>query len=195
MPLSEGPSSSPVISSEIVPGVEAGSAEIERGGEEGGDAALHVDRAAAIDHAVLDRRGEGRMAPASRIAGRHDVGMAGEDEMRRAGAEGREEILDIRRAGLAEDGPLDGETRRLAERFPGRRARRPRPALPTGSGSMPATALWRRGGGQRRGAIQSRTCISLPRTQGSIKPGLVERITPRRSSARVGALDEIDEGA
>ena len=56
---------------------------IERGGERAGDAALHVDRAAAKEFAVGDLAGEGRMRPGRLVARRHHIGVAGEHQMRR----------------------------------------------------------------------------------------------------------------
>jgi len=47
-----------------------------------GDAALHVDGAAAIEEAVLDVAGERAMAPGALVARRHHVGMAGEGDVR-----------------------------------------------------------------------------------------------------------------
>ncbi len=64
-------------------------------GEERGDAALHVDRPAAVEVAVGDLSAKGRMAPALGIAGRHDVGVAGKDQMRRPRADRGKQILDV----------------------------------------------------------------------------------------------------
>ena len=63
--------------------------EAQGGGERGGDPALHVGDAAAPQRALGERRRERRKAPARRVAGRHDVGVAGEDEVRRVAAEAR----------------------------------------------------------------------------------------------------------
>ena len=83
VPLTAGPSSSPVTRKLIEPWNGAARDEAQRGGDRRGDAALHVAGAAAPDHAVGDRRRE-RIEPPSRgIARRHDVGMAGKDEIRR----------------------------------------------------------------------------------------------------------------
>src|SRR5581483_11358417 len=70
----------------------------ERGGEEGGDAALHVDRAAAVKEAIGDVARERTVRPALLVARRHYVGMPGEGEVRGASADGREKVLDIGRA-------------------------------------------------------------------------------------------------
>ena len=54
----------------------------ERGGDGGGEPALHVDRAAAPEHVVGDLRRERIEAPAGRLARRHHVRVAGEHEAR-----------------------------------------------------------------------------------------------------------------
>src|SRR5262249_17028066 len=54
---------------------------VEYGRDLAGNRAFHVDGAAAIENAVDDLGGERRLSPARRVAGRHDVGMAGEHEM------------------------------------------------------------------------------------------------------------------
>ena len=43
---------------------------------------FHVGRAAPVEHAVTDFRGEGRRGPQVQRSGRHHVGVAGEDEQR-----------------------------------------------------------------------------------------------------------------
>ncbi len=50
--------------------------------DEAGDAALHVDGAAAVHLAIVDVGGEGRVAPGRLVAGRHHVGVAGEHQVR-----------------------------------------------------------------------------------------------------------------
>ena len=62
------------------------------GGDEGGDPALHVDHAAAVQQAAANLGHERVGRPA--VARRHHVEMAGEAEMRGAGAARREQILD-----------------------------------------------------------------------------------------------------
>ena len=54
-----------------------------------------------IQHAVRDFAGERRMRPGRFVARRHHIGMAGEHQMRRAGADAGVEILHVRRAGFA----------------------------------------------------------------------------------------------
>ena len=58
------------------------------------------DRAAPVEHAAGDLGTEGGLGPRVLLAHRHDVGMAGEAQMRRAGAEARVEVLHVGRAGL-----------------------------------------------------------------------------------------------
>ena len=73
-----------------------------RGGDEAGDLALHVDRAAPVEDAVADLRGERRRRPRVDVARRHDVGVAGEAEVGPGVAEPRVEVLDVGNAGLGE---------------------------------------------------------------------------------------------
>ena len=86
---------------------------IERGGDEAGDAALHVGRAPAIKNAVGNLRVERRMRPPAFLADRHDIGVPREAQMRRARTQARIEILHIRRAGFRHRQPVAGEARRL----------------------------------------------------------------------------------
>ncbi len=81
--------------------------EAERGRDHGGKPALHVDRAAAVEHAVDDLRGKRRMPPARLRARRHDIDMAGERQVPLALADRGEEVFDRRAAGRLEDRPLD----------------------------------------------------------------------------------------
>ena len=113
------PSSSPVIRNEIEPfGLPPLAAEmIEHGGERAGDAALHVDRAAAIELAAGDRAGERRMLPRRLVARRHHVGMAGEHQMGRGGADAGVEILHVVGARLAEGHAVHGEAGGLEHAF------------------------------------------------------------------------------
>ena len=85
--------------------------EDERGGERGGDPALHVAGAAAPELIVGDRAREGIEAPGLGIARRHDVGMAGEDEIGPLRPEAGVEIVDARQAGRLEGDDLGGEAR------------------------------------------------------------------------------------
>ena len=75
---------------------------IEHRGDAAGDAALHVDGAAAVEIAVLDVAGERAVGPGALVARRHHVGMAGESDVRRAGADAGIEVVDIGGAGFAE---------------------------------------------------------------------------------------------
>ena len=74
-----------------------------------GDAALHVDGAAAIQKAVLDVAGERAVAPGGLVAGRHHVGMPGKADVRRLLADAGIEIVDIGGAGFAEGDAMDLE--------------------------------------------------------------------------------------
>ena len=104
VPLTEMSSSSPVIRNEIEPfGLPPLVGEIfQHRRDAAGDAALHVDRAAAVEKAVLDLAGERAMGPGALVAGRHHVGMPGKGDMRRAVADAGIEIVDIGGAGFAE---------------------------------------------------------------------------------------------
>ena len=93
------------------------------GGREAGDGALHVGRAATMQHAVAKYAAERIVAPLLRVARRHHVGMAREAEMRRVVADAREEIVDRRVPGLLEPQPLAAETERL--QMPRERFKRP----------------------------------------------------------------------
>ena len=90
---------------------------IERGGERAGDAALHVDRAAAVELAVGDRAGEGRMLPCRLVARRHHVGMSGEHQVGRGAADAGVEILHIVGARLLEGHAEHGEAGGLEHTF------------------------------------------------------------------------------
>ena len=74
--------------------------EADRRGGEGRDRAFHIGDAAAVDRALDEFRAERIEAPTRGVSGRHDVGMAGEDDMRRAGSDAGVEILDVGRAGF-----------------------------------------------------------------------------------------------
>ena len=84
---------------------------IERGGDKAGDAAFHVDRAAAVEHVAGDFAGERRMRPRRFVAGRHDVGMAGEQQIGLGEADARVKIIDRRGAGLVEHRAVHGKSR------------------------------------------------------------------------------------
>ena len=67
-----------------------------------GDAAFHVDGAAAVKKSVLDVARERAMSPCALVARRHHVGMTREGNVRRAAADAGIEIVDVGGAGLAE---------------------------------------------------------------------------------------------
>ena len=75
---------------------------------EGGHRALHVDRAAADQHAVDDLGGEGLAAPRRAIAHRDHVGVAGEAEIRPGRPVAGVKVLD-----LAEPHPPAGKAEAL----------------------------------------------------------------------------------
>src|SRR6202042_2717443 len=74
----------------------------QHGGDTAGDAALHVDGAAAIEQAVLHLAGERAVAPRAFVARRHHGGMAGKANVRTTVADPGIEVFDVRRAGLTE---------------------------------------------------------------------------------------------
>ena len=106
VPLTEMSSSSPVIRNEIEPAFSRLAAVVgeilQHGRDAAGDAALHVDRAAAIEKAVLHLAGERAERPCGFVAGRHHVGMAGKGDVRRFGPDAGVEIVDVGGAGFAE---------------------------------------------------------------------------------------------
>ena len=75
---------------------------VEHRGDAAGDAALHVDRAAAIEETVLHFARERAERPCGFVTGRHHVGMAGKGDVRRFRADAGVEVVDIGGAGLAE---------------------------------------------------------------------------------------------
>src|SRR3546814_16876194 len=79
------------------------------GGDKGGDRALHVHRATAMEHAARDLPGERLLRPA--MADRHDVSMAGKGKMAAARPTSREQILDRSIGSLAERHPPDLKAR------------------------------------------------------------------------------------
>ena len=104
VPLTAMSSSSPVIRNEIEPfWLAAIVGEIfQHRRDAAGDAALHVDGAAAVQKAVLDVARERAVGPCGLVAGRHHVGMSGKGDVRRRVADAGIEIVDIGGAGFAE---------------------------------------------------------------------------------------------
>lgn len=90
---------------------------IEHGGECAGDAALHVDRAAAIKLTAGDRACERRMLPRFLVARRHHIGMPGEHQIGRGAADAGVEILDVVGAGFVEGHAMHGEAGGLEHAF------------------------------------------------------------------------------
>ena len=85
------------------------------GGDEGGDRALHVDRAAPVEQIAANFGREGARGPA--FARRHDIEMPGEGEMRAAGAAHRDHILDRPVGRLADREAIDREAERGEQRL------------------------------------------------------------------------------
>ena len=90
---------------------------IERSRDLASDGALHVHGAAAVQHAVSDVGGKRRVRPRFGVAGRHNVGVAGEHQMRPARADPGVEVFDVGGAGLRERHPVHREARPLERRF------------------------------------------------------------------------------
>ena len=84
---------------------------IERRRDEAGDAAFHVDGAAAVDLLARHLAGKRRMAPGCFIARRHHVGVAGKHEIGPFAADPGVKVLDRRGAGLGEGGAVNGKSR------------------------------------------------------------------------------------
>ena len=80
---------------------------------ETGDAAFHVDGAAAIHDAVFDHGTERVVRPAVGIPDRHHVGMAGKTEVWSLAAIAGIEVFDIRRVGLRHGHAVALKARRL----------------------------------------------------------------------------------
>ena len=110
VPLMAGPSSSPVMRNEIEPlNLPAVCQEVDGGSGKGRDRTLHVGGATAEDEAIGNVGGKGRMRPALSMAFGHHIGVAGKTEMRSAGADAGEEIIDVGRAFVLEDQPVADE--------------------------------------------------------------------------------------
>ena len=85
------------------------------GGDGGGDAALHVAGAAAPEFPVGDFGRERVEPPARLVAGRHDVGVAGEGEIGPRVSEPRIEVEDRGRSRRLEGDEVGGEARLAQE--------------------------------------------------------------------------------
>ena len=185
------PSSSPVIRNEIEPLrlAAVGGEMIERRRDLAGDRALHVDGAAAVQHAVGDVGRERRMRPRLGIAGRHHVGVAGEHQMRRAGADAGVEVLDIGGARLGERHPVHGEARALQHAFRERSARRLPPASPTGSEEIAGD------GDGIGGVVMQRLYPALRRSRQFERSGRCPHRRDCRRLERIGAVPVGTDGA
>ncbi len=90
---------------------------LQHGRDAAGDPALHVDRAAAVQDAVLHLARERAMRPRALVAGRYHVGMAGKGDVRRLAADARIEIVDVGRPRLAEGDAVRLEAGSLQDIF------------------------------------------------------------------------------
>ena len=79
---------------------------IERRRDKTGDAAFHVDRAAAVEALAGNLAGKWRMRPGALVTRRNDVGMPGKQQVRLRFADAGIEIVDRRGTGLGEHRPL-----------------------------------------------------------------------------------------
>src|SRR3546814_14860251 len=109
------------------------------GGDKGGDRALHVHRATAMEHAARDLPGERLLRPA--MAERHDVSMAGKGKMAAARPTSREQILARSTGSLAERHTPDPK----ADAF-----QRPLTDAPRTLDGGGAAGAWDKGTGQGR---------------------------------------------
>src|SRR5439155_10633473 len=95
----------------------AGAEVIEARRHRASDGALHVDGAAAVERAVENLAGEGRMRPAGSVARGDHIGVAGEHEVRGAAADAGIEIVDRIGARFDENHAMGGKARALQETF------------------------------------------------------------------------------
>src|SRR5207237_5412921 len=144
------------------------------GSDEGGDRALHVDRTAAAQHAVAQCRAERVERPLLGGAGRHDIGVPGETQIRAAAAPARVKVRDRLVTLLGEGQRVTGEAEvfeprrddaerafvlrryaRAADQLGGERYRIDRPIMPGGGGRLLAHS-------RRRSLIEvlARVCAS-----------------------------------
>ncbi|PAV74846.1 hypothetical protein WR25_20149 [Diploscapter pachys] len=78
-----------------------------RRGDEGGDCAFHIDRAATVEQGPADVAGPGGALPP--LAGRHDVDVAGEGEMRARAFTQGDQVFDRAVGRVAGDDAVDRE--------------------------------------------------------------------------------------
>ncbi len=84
---------------------------VEDGRNRAGDAALHVDRSAAVQLAVRHLAGKWRMLPRFLVAWRDHVGVARKHKIRLRGTNAGVQVLDVLCAGLAKRHAMHRETR------------------------------------------------------------------------------------
>ena len=85
--------------------------EAQRRGDRRRNSALHVAGAPAEEHAVRHFRGERIVTPARNVSRRHDIRMAGEDQIGLIPSEARIEIEHVRRVGRREGDKLRHKAR------------------------------------------------------------------------------------
>ena len=90
---------------------------IEDGGKRAGDRPFHIDGAAAIERAVGDFAGKGRMGPLRLLARRHYVDVSGESEMWACGADAGIQIFDRRRTRLCKGDAMGRKARSFQHAF------------------------------------------------------------------------------
>src|SRR6184192_1979897 len=81
------------------------------GGDHGGQSALHVGGAAAVEQPVADLRGKRVAAPLLERTRGHDIRVSREAEDRRFGSVPRQEVLDIAKAQALDTEARGGEAR------------------------------------------------------------------------------------
>ena len=186
VPLTEMSSSSPVIRNEIEPFrlSAVGGEIVQHRRDAAGDAALHVDGAAAVQKAVLDVAGERAMGPCALVARRHHVGMAGKGDVRRAGADAGIEVVDIGGAGFAEGDAMHLEAGGLQDVF--------EDAERAGVGRGYGGAAQQVAGDGEGGRVRSCLRLTWPHAGGPA-PG-AEKFQPLRRCGRDGMDADIASG-
>ena len=162
VPLIDGPSSSPVTRKLIEPLKRALATKPSAAATAAATPALHVAGPAAPEAAVGDFGRERGKAPARRVSRRHDVGMAGEGEVRRFRSEAGVEVEDVRRPGRGEGHELGRESCFRRAGREDRAAPRRRPASPRERRSK--RARWRERWGAWRVRVGTSMCSLIGST-------------------------------
>ena len=84
---------------------------VQRCRNEAGDAALHIDSAAAVNLVVCQFAAKGRMMPVCLVTRRHDIGMPGEHQIGFFTADACVKVFDRRGAGLGKGHAMHGKAR------------------------------------------------------------------------------------